>query len=213
MVLFQCALTHLENEGLVNRRHGSGTWVNSVRPLVRSLHRNAGSDELIRSRGGTPGIAEMSWRQIPAPAVVAERLSLAPETPVVNLYRVRTSDGVPVIVEYDYFPVSLLPRPYVTLGPSLYSFLSSVCGVDVTFGIANLEPGIIGTELAPVLGVDASALCLIIRQVDYDASERAVSYSVEYHLASAFDFQLVRQGPIPPGTRAMEVDGDKCQTT
>jgi len=196
------ALAHLENEGLVSRRHGSGTWVNSVRPLVRSLHLNAGSDALIRSRGGTPGIAEMSWRQIEAPADVAERLSITPGTAVIHLYRVRTSDGVPVIVEYDYFPASLLPEAAVTLGSSLYSFLSDVCGVDVTFGIANLEPVLVGEELAPVFGVDAAQLCLLIRQVDYDANERAVSYSSEHHLASAFDFQLVRQGPVPAGTRA-----------
>jgi len=115
---------------------------------------------------------------------------------------VRTSDGAPVIVEYDWFPASLLPAAEVTLGSSLYSFLSNVCGVDVTFGIANLEPALVGAELAPVFGVDAAQLCLVIRQVDYDANERPVSYSIEHHLASAFDFQLVRQGPIPAGTCA-----------
>jgi GntR family transcriptional regulator len=38
---------------------------------------------------------------------------------------------------------------------------------------------------------------MVIKQVDYDAAETPVSYSVEYHLASAFDFRLLRQGPAP----------------
>ena len=31
-----------------------------------------------------------------------------------------------------------------------------------------------------------------IRQIDFDLTEEAVSFSVENHLASAFDFQIVR---------------------
>lgn len=196
------ALAQLESEGLVDRRHGSGTYVTSVRPLVRSLHLNVGSDELIKSRGHTPGISEMSWRQENAREEIADRLGIEVGMPVVHLYRVRTSDGDPVTVSHDYFSAALLPDEPISLGPSLYAFLSSVCGVDVRFGVATLEPGLVGEERAAVFGVDAGDLCLVIKQVDYDLDERPVSYSVEYHLASAFDFQLVRQGPASVGALA-----------
>lgn len=204
-VSVRSALAQLESEGLVSRRHGSGTYVNSVRPLVRSLHHNVGSDQLIKSRGHVPGISHMTWRETVADEEVAERLGISAETPVIELFRVRTSDGEPVTVEYDYFPVSLLPPEPVNLGPSLYSFLSTVCGVEVTFGIATLEPAHVGVDHAEVFGVSEDELCLIIRQVDYDAAESPVSYSVERHLARAFDFQLVRQGPASPATRRRDV--------
>lgn len=200
-VSIRAALAQLESEGLVNRRRGSGTYVNSVRPLVRSLHHNLGSDELITSGGRTPGISEISWRQVEANAEIADRLAIEPGTPVVHLYRVRTSDGVPVTISHDYFAASLLGGRTIDLGPSLYSFLSSVCGVDVTFGVATLEPAFVGAERAAVFGVDAMELCRVIKQIDYDSTERPVSYSVEYHLAGAFEFQLVRQGPTRPGGR------------
>lgn len=196
-VSVRAALAQLESEGLVDRRHGSGTYVNSVRPLVSSLHLNVGSDELIRSRGHQPGISEMTWKQEEADEHVAGRLGLEVGTPVIHLYRVRTSDGTPVTISDDYFAASLLPPGPLSLGlgPSLYSFLSAVCGIEVKFGVATLEPAFVGEERAPVFGVEASELCLVIKQVDYDLLEHPVSYSVEYHLASAFDFQLVRQGP------------------
>ncbi|MFE7423465.1 GntR family transcriptional regulator [Rhodococcus sp. NPDC057529] len=200
-VSVRAALAQLQNEGLVDRRHGSGTYVNSVRPLVSSLHHNVGADQLISSGGHTPGIAEMSWRQGSASEEVARRLGLEPGAAVVDLYRVRTSDGTPVTVEHDYFSVELLPPDPVSVGASLYSFLSTVCGVEVTFGVATIEPATVGTELAPVFGVSPDELCLMIKQVDYDADERPVSYSVEQHLASAFDFQLVRQGPAKGQSR------------
>jgi GntR family transcriptional regulator len=137
----------------------------------------------------------MSWRQSQADEEVAERLAIDVGTPVIHLYRVRTSDGSPVTVEHDYFPAALLHERPFNLGSSLYSFLSSECGIEISFGIANLEPAVVGLDRAAVFGVSESELCLVIRQVDYDAAENPVSYSVEYHLATAFDFRLVRQGP------------------
>lgn len=189
------ALAQLETEGIVDRRHGSGTYVNSVRPLVRSLHLNVGSDELIKTRGHVPGISEMSWRQEAADTETADRLGLDHEAPVIHLYRVRTSDGSPVTVSHDYFSAALLPQQPPSLGPSLYAFLRDVCGVEIRFGVATLTPGRIGDELASIFNADADELCLVMNQVDYDANERAVSYSVENHLASAFDFRIMRQGP------------------
>ncbi|MDQ8708077.1 GntR family transcriptional regulator [Streptomyces sp. LHD-70] len=194
-VTVRAALAQLENEGIVNRRHGSGTYVNSVRPLVSSLHLNMGAEQMIRSTGHVPGIAEMSWRQAEADADIADRLAIEVGAPVVHLHRVRTADGVPVTVSDDYFPAAFLPEETVALGPSLYSFLSTVCGIDVSFGIANLEPAIAGPERAAALRVKSDELCLVIRQVDYDVTEQPVSYSVECHLASELTFQLVRQGP------------------
>lgn len=199
------ALAQLESEGLITRRHGSGTYVNGVRPLVSSLHLNIGADELIRSRGHVPGVAELSWRQEVADEEIAERLAIDVGAPVIHLYRVRTSDGVPVTVSHDYFAVALLPAQPISLGPSLYAFLSEVCGIEVQFGIATLEPALIGPERAAVLGVDPGALCRVVRQVDYDAAEHPVSYSVEYHLAGAYEFRLVRQGPMAPGVRSVGV--------
>lgn len=195
------ALAQLEGEGLLSRRHGSGTYVNSVRPLVSSLHLNIGSDELIKSRGHVPGISEMSWRHELADEAIAEHLAIEVNTPIVHLYRVRTSDGTPVTLSHDYLPAALLPDQPLGLGPSLYSFLSTVCGIQVQFGVATLEPSLITEEQAPVFGVDAGELCLTIHQVDYDLEERPVSYSIEYHLASAYNFQLIRQGPTFNGAR------------
>lgn len=189
----RAALAQLETEGLITRRHGSGTYVNSVRPQVHSLHNTIGADHLIRSKGHTPGISEMSWRRTTADARVASCLGVEVGAPIVDLYRVRTSDDTPVTIEHDYFSADLVPAGPITIGPSLYSFLSDICGTEVVFGVADLEPARAGSEYGAVFGVDPDELCMVIRQVDYTEAEQPVSYSVEYRLANAFDFHLVRR--------------------
>lgn len=66
-VSVRAALAQLESEGLVDRRHGSGTYVNSVRPLVRSLHLNVGSDELIRPADTFPASRKCRGSRKPPP--------------------------------------------------------------------------------------------------------------------------------------------------
>jgi GntR family transcriptional regulator len=189
------ALATLESEGLLVRRHGAGTFVNARQPLVNSLHRNTSADQMITSTGRVAGTSYLSWRKTAADAEIARRLDLEEGADIFELYRVRTADGVPVTVSYDYLSADLLPDQPALLGPSLYAFLASTCGVEVAFGVADLIPTVADVDIARALEVEPGALCLLMQQVDYDSIERPVSFSVEFHLASAFRFELVRRGP------------------
>lgn len=201
-VSIRTALAQLESEGLINRRKGAGTYVNSLRPLVHSFHNNVSADQLISQVGYTPGIYELAWKNSIATEEIAEKLKLEVGSPIVDIYRVRTSDGRPVTIEHDYFSSDILPQRDFRVGSSLYAFLAEECGIEISFGVAELHPSLLGEDNAKVLEASADSLCLIVKQVDYDVSERPISYSIEYHLADAFDFRLVRQGPgsMPPAS-------------
>lgn len=189
------ALAQLETQGIVSRRKGSGTYINSLRPLVHSFHRNLSADQLIGLVGYTPGIYEMSWKTTTATPIVSEHLKIELGSPIVEIYRVRTSNARPVTIEYNYFSADLLPENDVRMGSSLYSFFAEECGIDITFGIAELIPNLLGEANSKVLGANPSDLCLTVKQVDYDKHENPISFSIEHHLADAFDFRLVRDGP------------------
>ncbi|KWR70095.1 hypothetical protein RN04_14720 [Arthrobacter sp. W1] len=199
-VSIRTALAQLESEGLISRRKGAGTYVNSLRPLVHSFHNNVGADQLISQVGYTPGIYELAWKHSAASEEIAEKLKLEVGSPIVDIYRVRTSDGRPVTIEHDYFSSDILPQSDFRVGSSLYAFLAEECGIEIAFGVAELHPSLLGDEYGKVLEASADSLCLMVKQVDYDADERPISYSIEYHLADAFDFRLLRQGPgnMPP---------------
>jgi DNA-binding GntR family transcriptional regulator len=64
----------------------------------------------------------------------------------------------------------------------------------VQYGIARLVPTVADPRLASSLGVESGTLLMLIDQVDYDVDGRAVLFSVEHHLAGAFELTVLRSG-------------------
>ncbi len=177
------ALRALEDEGLVRRVHGSGTYVTG-RPLLRNnLERNAGVTDVIASFGQTPGTTERTVAEERAPAWVEEALGVAE---AVVIRRVRTADGRPVVYSVDYV------RPGTPVdGESLYAAF----GTAIHHGVATLRPVTADPFLADSLGIDEGAPLLELRQIDFDEADQAIAAAQEYHVGDAFDFTVYRRGP------------------
>jgi len=61
--------------------------------------------------------------------------------------------------------------------------------------VAQLCPVLANRETAGRLGVRRGSPLMRITQTDYDAANRAVLYSVEYHLPDSVVFLINRKGP------------------
>ena len=196
----RAAITLLEEEGFVSRRHGSGTYV-THRPALRSdLGRNFGVSSMIASTGLEPGTEEEAAEVEPAPSVVAEALGLAEGDPVGVLRRVRTAGDRRVVDVTDYCRVDhIAPDDLAQVG-SIYAALAER-GLAVDHGVAHLTPWNADREVADRLDVPSGTLLLTIDQVDRTADGIAVLVSREHHLADAFTFTLVRRGPGAEGDR------------
>jgi DNA-binding GntR family transcriptional regulator len=190
----RAAITMLEEEGYVSRRHGSGTYVTHRPALPNELGRNFGVSRMIASEGLQPGTLEESSGTEPAPRAVAEILGIEEGERVSALRRVRTADGRPVVDVTDWCRVDhLAPEDLPTVG-SIYAALAER-GLAVDHGVAHLTPRNADGEVAERLGVPSGTLLLTIDQVDRTADGIAVLVSREHHLADAFTFTLLRRGP------------------
>jgi GntR family transcriptional regulator len=190
----RAAITMLEEEGYVSRRHGSGTYVTHRPALPNELGRNFGVSRMIASEGLEPGTVEESSGTEPAPRAVAEILGVEEGERVSALRRVRTADGRRVVDVTDWCRVEhLAPEDLPTVG-SIYAALAER-GLAVDHGVAHLTPRNADGEVAERLGVPRGTLLLTIDQVDRTADGIAVLVSREHHLADAFTFTLLRRGP------------------
>src|SRR5687768_3629120 len=103
------ALRVLEDDGLVARRHGVGTFVRD-HPILKNLNFNFGITEMIKSAGLTSGTSHLAIQSETADQEKAEQLRVAPGTPLVTVERVRPADGRPVVYSLDTLPEAFLRR-------------------------------------------------------------------------------------------------------
>ena len=202
------ALRVLEDDGLVVRRHGVGTFVRN-QPILKNLNINFGITEMIESAGLKAGTSHLALQNEAADQEKAEQLRVAIGTPLVTIERVRTANGRPVVFSMDTLTETLIQRagfdPQRLLSESIYSLLQTSLGQVIDYGIARLLPVASPRHVAEKLQLPPDALALYISQTDYSSNDEPLVYSCEYHLPDAFDFVVWRRGPTE--VRASSTDG------
>jgi GntR family transcriptional regulator len=193
------ALRALEDEGLLRRRQGSGTYVAERPRVANSLDVNFGVTQAISAAGMRAGIVQARHWVEAASAAEATRLELEPGQDVLVVERVRTAEDRPVVVSRDVLPARLAAgRAEVVermLAESIYEVLERDLGIVIHHGVARFRPVRADRTVADWLGVSRGELLLYLWQVDYAEDGAAVLSSHEFHLADAFDFSVVRRGP------------------
>jgi GntR family transcriptional regulator len=195
------ALLQLEQEGLLIRRHGHGTFVRSRAVLRGSLNANLSATEVIRSHGMEPGTSHARIDRRAATLDIAERLGLAAGEPVVQLERVRTANGRPVIFTVDIMPASLFSGAGVEIDAlldpalSLYRLYAERLSRSITDGQATIRLTHADDLVAERLGVPVGSPILQVQQVDASSEGDPVLFSVESYVPDTFEFSVHRRGP------------------
>jgi GntR family transcriptional regulator len=191
------ALRILEDDGLVTRRHGVGTFVRN-HPILKNLNFNFGITEMIESAGLKSGTSHLAIRKETADEEKAKQLRVSPGTPLTTFERVRTADGRPVVYSLDTVTDALIERahfdPERLRSESIYQILQTALGQAVEYGVARLLPVVAPDHVAEKLQLPPKALALYIVQIDYSTGDEPLVYSCEYHLPDAFDFLVWRRG-------------------
>lgn len=196
-VVLREALRTLEEEGVLMKRPGIGTFVNSPYPVIESsLTANLGLTEIIEGAGFTAGTSSLTVTDEHADPHTAELLGRPAATPVLRIERVRTADGRPVAFTVDRLPLDVCRSRCQELeqGTSLYELLAT-WGVPVGSGYATLTPAKAGDHVAKALGISPESVVLLIEQADSDDRGAPVLVSEEYHVRTAFRFSVHRLRP------------------
>ena len=181
------ALSGLVNEGLLEQRQGSGTFVSRRAPTVEQpLSRLTSFSEDMRQRGLATtsrwldrGISVTSTRE-------AIHLALSPQDKVSRLRRLRFADGVPMAIERATIPQRYLADPQ-TVETSLYAMLGEL-GFKPVRALQRLSAANLGREEAGLLEVPAGSAALSIERVSYLANGQPVEFTRSFYRGDIYDF-------------------------
>ena len=182
------AIALLVEQGLLERRHGKGTFVKAGLGGASMLRffrfRHADSSQ-------TPNSRILSRKQIKADGPTALAFSLAEGAPVLALERLRSIDGQPCLFESILLPLPLF-NPLLTSDPAdwgdlLYPEYQQRCGVVVHQAEDQLSFDTLSASSARRLGLTKGHPCVRVRRRAHDLTGRCVELRVT--LGDAFDFE------------------------
>jgi GntR family transcriptional regulator len=154
-------------EGLLERRHGSGTYV-LPRPFVRFLGLTSFTQDM-RDRGLVPSSRLLAFDIIAADADLADGLRVAAGDAVVRFTRLRLGNAEPMAVETTWIASAIAPglRPGDLAG-SLYELLARRYRLAPGSATVTIEPVLPDLPTRRHLGIPARQACLRLRMTDSD---------------------------------------------
>jgi GntR family transcriptional regulator len=195
-VTLRRALDELERDGIVARA-GAG-WVVASPTVGEPPNVLMSFSEMAASRGLTPGGRVLDRRVRPATIDEAEALGLAPGAPLFELERLRSMDGVPILIDRTRVPLSLTPGlDEVDLAEtSLYEVLEDRYGMRPARARFTVEAIAADRRRARLLGLEPGEPLLRCQQQTEDADGRPVELCEMVYRGDRYRFRatLVRGG-------------------
>lgn len=175
------ALKELENDGLILRERGRGSFVSHLKIEQEGL---MSFTEMARNKNMTPSTIVVSFHSIKIEQI-AEKLNLNPEEDIYQLVRIRNADNIPVAVEKAYLPVKMV-QDFNTkdLTGSLYKILTEDYGISILSSKTSFSAVMASEELKEQLNITGDMPLLKLENLYY--SPKLSYYELSYYRSDYF---------------------------
>lgn len=189
------AITRLEHEGYLVRKHGIGTFVMDAKvdKVNAAIDKLYSTSKLIASQGKTPGTVDLTSTVTKADKFVAEKLGIPVSTPIVYVQRKRTADGKPFCWDESYFPAhdALGDQEAMQKSESLMDYVEKNLGVRIDHAIATLKPAISDKVISEKLNIPVGSLMYIVEQVHFVSDTKPIWFSRVWYPEEAITVKLL----------------------
>ena len=183
------AITLLVEEGILERRVGSGTYVASHR-VQEKMRGTTSFTEIVRSQGKTPSSQLISYQRKAANETEIEQLQLKPSDYVVRMERVRYADNVPLVFEVASIPEKLI-REFKREDITEHFFQTLTDnGYEIGKSQQTIYAKNASERVANYLKVPKNHAVLALTQVSYFTDGRPFEYVHSQYVGDRFEFYL-----------------------
>ncbi len=186
------ALQELERLGLVVRQHGRGTFVADRSAKAADLFQAYSFTEQMRSMGRDPETTILEFCEVEADKNLAEHMGTRIGDKLFKLKRLRSADGMPMMLERTYLPVRKflsLKRPMLEHS-SLYDVIENVYHEKISVAEEEFFASIARPADAHLLDISEGAPVLDLVRTTYDAGNEIVEYTLSVARADQFKYKV-----------------------
>ncbi|MEG9296715.1 GntR family transcriptional regulator [Mangrovibacillus sp. Mu-81] len=187
------ALRILEEESVIIRRHGVGTFVNAKPLFTSGIEQLNSVSNMIKQAGMEPGTIFLSSTTQEATEDDVKRFQSEEEENIALVERVRTANGEPVVYCVDKIPERVLSRNFTHEDNSIFSVLENRENRRITHAVAQIEPMGYHDKISPILNCEPETALLVLKQMHFDENDEPILYSVNYFRSDKFSFQVLRK--------------------
>jgi GntR family transcriptional regulator len=188
------ALSRLENEGVIFRKQGAGTFVNRPGLRIRSRLDEIWSYEaVLQAHGYEPSTRVLDLNRQVASTDLAADLKVEAGEPILLVRKLFLENELPVILTCNYLPLSFVSEPakrkdFVV---PIFTYLSQSAGQHLSYYLSEIVPVLADDELAETLHVPSPTAVLSIEEVGYNEENEPILKAYSY-----FRDDLLRLGII-----------------
>lgn len=187
------ALSVLEEENIIVKRHGVGLFVNPQPIFSVGIENLDSVTEMIKKSGRTPGSHFLST-EMTGPAEEDIELFRPKElTELANIERIRTADGIPVVFCIERVPKELLPLETIYYEDSLHELLENYADKRIDYAITHIEPVGYQGRIYDLLECSPEQPLLLLKQMHYTVEDEPVLYALNYFRPDIFRFHVWRR--------------------
>ena len=153
--------------------------------------------EEMRARGLLPGTSLLGRELVPANALIAERLRVAEEVPVVRLERLRLANQEPMALETAFLHFTGMERLLAAdVEGSLYLWLREQFNITPSEAFQEFEARLAQPRERTLLHLHDGAPVLLLQRTTYDGGRQPFEYVQSVYRGDRYRFgaRLVRLG-------------------
>lgn len=184
------AIQTLVDEGIIERRVGSGTYV--ARQKVQEKMSGVTSfSEIIRSQGKVPSSKTVAFYVTQPSRSEQEKLSLNPHQKILRMERIRYADDVPICYEVASIPYDLIQHfTKKEITQSFYQVLETKGKVKPGHATQTITALCASDKVADYLEIKKNSALLRLRQISYLTTGEPFEYVRSQYVGSRFEFVL-----------------------
>jgi GntR family transcriptional regulator len=189
------ALQILQQEGIVIRRQGSGTFVNRhVINVILRLESIQRFEDLIKNAGYQYERKLLDLSKEVTDSEAAHQLEMLPDATVLISRVLILADKEPAVYIEDSIPTTIIKHPHdqYTGNPGLFHFLKSYCDTQIEYGLSEIISRICGKEISPILDLDPGAAVLQLNTTFYNRENSPIMFSRVYYVDPIMRFHIIR---------------------